>query len=84
MKAGFIGLGNLGKAMAKRLISEGINLTVWNRTNEKAKDLDCSIANTPAEVISEVDLVFLNLTDSNAVINVLTQGNGILEGNCDG
>ncbi len=30
MKTGFIGLGNLGKAMAKRLISEGVELTVWN------------------------------------------------------
>lgn len=38
-KAGFIGLGHLGGAMAKRLISEGIDLVVWNRTVQKAKDL---------------------------------------------
>jgi len=84
MKVGFIGLGNLGKAMAKRLISEGINLTVWNRTIEKAQDLGCGIAKTPAELISDVDVVFLNLTDSNAVISVFTQEKGILESNCNG
>ncbi|HDO36301.1 MAG TPA: NAD(P)-dependent oxidoreductase, partial [Nitrospirae bacterium] len=29
MKVGFIGLGNLGKALVGRLVSEGVNLTVW-------------------------------------------------------
>jgi len=61
MKIGFIGLGNLGKAMVKRLTSEGIDITVWNRTIEKAKDLGCKIASSPAELISKVDVVFLNL-----------------------
>ena len=31
MKAGFIGLGNLGFAMAKRLLSQGVELVVWSR-----------------------------------------------------
>lgn len=31
MQAGFIGLGSLGMAMAKRLIGEGVSLVVWNR-----------------------------------------------------
>jgi len=84
MKTGFIGLGNLGKAMAKRLISEGVALTVWNRTIEKAKDLECGIAKTPAELISDVDVIFINLSDSNAVMNVLTQEGGVLKGNCAG
>jgi 6-phosphogluconate dehydrogenase (decarboxylating) len=38
MKIGFIGLGHLGKAMARRLISEGLDLMVWNRTAGKATD----------------------------------------------
>ncbi len=84
MKAGFIGLGNLGKAMAKRLISEGVDLILWNRTIEKAKDLGCSLADTPAELVSKTDVVILNLKDSNAVKEVLTQGDGIVYGECQG
>jgi 3-hydroxyisobutyrate dehydrogenase-like beta-hydroxyacid dehydrogenase len=37
MKAGFIGLGHLGKAIASRLFSQGVELVVWNRTLEKAR-----------------------------------------------
>lgn len=84
MKVGFIGLGNLGKAIAKRLISEGIDLTVWNRTIEKAKDMGVKIAKNPAELISEVNVLFINLTHSEAVMNVLTKGKGLLKGNCSG
>lgn len=84
MKTGFIGLGNLGKAMAKRLIGEGVELIVWNRTLEKAKDLGVKTAKDPAELISEVEALFLNLTDSDAVMKVLTDEKGVLKGNCTG
>lgn len=83
MKIGFIGLGNLGKAMAKRLISEGIELIAWNRTIEKAKDLSCYLANNPAELVSNVDIVILNLKDSQAVEEVLIKENGIMQGECE-
>lgn len=83
MKTGFIGLGNLGKAMAKRLISEGVDLTVWNRTIDKAKELGCQVANTPAELVSQVDVIIVNLKDSEAVKNVLTQKDGIIFGDCE-
>lgn len=82
MKVGFIGLGNLGKAMAKRLISEGTNLIVWNRTIEKARELGCSIASSPAALISQVEMVIINLRDSNAVKDILTRQDGIIYGNC--
>ncbi|GAB6183566.1 NAD(P)-dependent oxidoreductase [Thermodesulfovibrio hydrogeniphilus] len=84
MKVGFIGLGNLGKAMAKRLISEGVDLIVWNRTIEKARDLGCLIANTPAELVSKTDMVILNLKDSSAVKDILIQKDGIVSGECEG
>ncbi|ACI20703.1 NAD(P)-dependent oxidoreductase [Thermodesulfovibrio yellowstonii] len=83
MKIGFIGLGNLGKAMAKRLISEGVELIVWNRTIDKAKELGCLIANTPSELISQVDMLILNLKDSIAVKDVLINQNGLIYGNCE-
>ena len=61
MKTGFAGLGNLGKAMAKRLLSEGVELTVWNRTAEKAEGLDAEAAASPASLISGVDILVVNL-----------------------
>ncbi|MDA8083881.1 MAG: NAD(P)-dependent oxidoreductase [Nitrospiraceae bacterium] len=84
MKAGFIGLGHLGKAMAKRLITEGVSLTVWNRTKEKAADLGVPVAETPAAVVSAADIVFLNLFDSEVVWSVLTGVGGISAGDCKG
>jgi 3-hydroxyisobutyrate dehydrogenase len=84
MKTGFIGLGHLGKAMAKRLMSEGVDLIVWNRTKEKATDIEAEIADTPASLITKADIIFLNLFDSDAVEAVLTGKSGLLEGSCRG
>jgi 3-hydroxyisobutyrate dehydrogenase len=84
MKKGFIGLGHLGKAMAKRLMSEGVELVVWNRTIKKASDLGAEIAESPAGVVAKTDVVFMNLFDSAAVRDVLSGKNGLLEGDCKG
>lgn len=82
MKIGFIGLGNLGKAIVKRLISIKEDIVVWNRTIEKAYDLKVKVAENPKSLISEVDVVILNLADSNAVNEVLTGSNGLIYGEC--
>lgn len=84
MKAGFIGLGHLGKTMAKRLVSEGTDLIVWNRTKEKAEELGVKVAGSPASLIAGTDIVFVNLFDSDAVMSVLTGKSGLLEGGCKG
>lgn len=39
MKIGFIGLGKMGSAMATNLLKAGHNVTVYNRTSQKAKPL---------------------------------------------
>ncbi len=79
MKAGFIGLGTLGKTIAKRLISEGVQLVVWNRAREKAGDLGVPVADSPAALVSDVDALFLNLFDSDAVKAVTFGKGGLLE-----
>ncbi|MFZ5997283.1 MAG: NAD(P)-dependent oxidoreductase [Nitrospirota bacterium] len=84
MKTGFIGLGHLGKAIAQRLISEGTDMVVWNRTKGKAADLGVEIADSPAQLTSKADVIFVNLFDSNAVRSVLTADNGLLKGDCKG
>ncbi len=50
MKVGFIGLGNMGSAMARSLIKAGHDLTVYNRTRSRAEalvSLGARIAETP-------------------------------------
>ncbi|NOY65766.1 MAG: NAD(P)-dependent oxidoreductase [Nitrospirae bacterium] len=84
MRVGFIGLGTLGSVMAKRLISEGVEITLWNRTKKKARALGAPVAENPAKLVSGVDVLFLNLFDSHAVRDVLTQKNGILTANLRG
>lgn len=84
MKIGFIGLGNLGKVMAKRLISEGLDLVVWNRTIDKGKGLQAEVAKSPAEVMTKSEVIFLNVFDSGAVSAILSGDNGLLKGKCEG
>ncbi len=80
MHLGFIGLGHLGKAIAGRLLDCGHTLTVWNRTPSKAAGMNVRVAATPASVMTEADIVFLCLFDSNAVRSMLTQKDGLLSG----
>ncbi len=84
MKAGFIGLGHLGKTMARRLLSEGVELVVWNRTREKALDLGAPIAESPADLICKTETIFLNLFDSAAVESIIAAKDGLLKGECRG
>jgi 3-hydroxyisobutyrate dehydrogenase len=78
MRIGFIGLGNLGQAICKRLASQNIELTIYNRNKEKIKDLPYKKANTPKELLSNCEVIFLCLFDSPAVENILTGVDGLL------
>lgn len=83
MDLGFIGLGNLGKVIAKRFISQGVKLIVWNRSIDKAKDLDAEIVESPKKVAKKCNKIFINLFDSNAVREVLFGNDGILKENIE-
>jgi 3-hydroxyisobutyrate dehydrogenase-like beta-hydroxyacid dehydrogenase len=72
MKVGFIGLGHMGSPMAMNLVKTGHDLTVYNRTAEKATPLlkqGALAAANPAE-ISRADVVFTMLADDHAVESV--------------
>ena len=84
MRVGFIGLGTIGKPMARHLMEEGLDLVVWNRTESKSKDLGVQVALNPREVVSKSEVVVLSLRDSNAVREVLFGQNGIIHGECLG
>lgn len=80
MKIGFIGLGNMGSAMAMNLLKAGHNVTVYNRTAQKAKplvDQGAHAAADPAEA-SRADVVFTMLADDRAVESVSCGESGIL------
>lgn len=84
MSIGFIGLGNLGCAIAKRLTDTGEELIVYNRTLEKIKDLGYEIAKSPKELIQKCDTVFVCLFESSAVENIFKMEEGLLESDLKG
>ena len=82
-KVGFAGLGIMGFYMAKHLQEAGINLTVYNRTPDKAQELGnlgAAVAKTPAELAGACNIIFLMLGNDNAVEEVCFGPNGIVKG----
>lgn len=84
MRIGFIGLGSLGKAIVKRLVEQGVEVLLWNRTKEKALELGLPVAESPADLISKVDRVFLIVFDSQASEEVIFGREGLVEGDVKG
>lgn len=71
-----LGTGIMGTALAQRLLGEGAEVVVWNRTRERAEPLaalGASVAATPAEAVAHADVVLLTLFDAAAVAEVLDQ-----------
>ncbi len=87
-KVGFIGLGIMGKPMAKNLMDAGYELVVQNRSPEKAEELanegNATTAGSPREVAEACDIVILMLPDSPDVEAVVAGEDGVLEGIQDG
>jgi len=81
MRIGLIGTGLMGSAIARRLLSKGYELIVYNRTREKAerlKTFNARVVNNPKEVAEESDIVFTILKDINAIRSVCFDQNGII------
>jgi 3-hydroxyisobutyrate dehydrogenase-like beta-hydroxyacid dehydrogenase len=81
MKVGFIGLGNMGSAIARNLIKAEHALTVYNRTRSHAEpfaSLGASIAETPSEAATDAEVLITMLADDAAVEGVIfAPGNAI-------
>ncbi|MEM7333775.1 MAG: NAD(P)-binding domain-containing protein, partial [Chloroflexota bacterium] len=81
MKIGFIGLGIMGHGMASNLLKNQVDLTIYNRSKDKASKLIESGANwvdSPAE-FGEVDILFTMLAHPEAVTAVTLGPNGFLQ-----
>ncbi|MFG2721045.1 NAD(P)-dependent oxidoreductase [Streptomyces sp. NPDC048416] len=69
-----IGLGPMGQAMTRTLLTAGHPVTVWNRTTGRADGVvtdGATLAATPREAVEASDLVILSLTDYQAMYDVL-------------
>jgi 3-hydroxyisobutyrate dehydrogenase len=81
-RLGWIGIGRMGYAMAERLAKAGCDLTVYNRTREKAEPLakhGAKIVGRPAE-LAGCDIVFTMVSTGKDVKEVLEGSNGVLSG----
>jgi 3-hydroxyisobutyrate dehydrogenase-like beta-hydroxyacid dehydrogenase len=77
-KLAFCGLGQMGAAMAARLIATGHELAVWNRTAGRTEPLAAAgarVAGSPAEAARGAEAVFTMLTDA-AALDAVVFGDG--------
>ena len=78
MEVAFLGLGIMGSRMAANLARAGHELTVWNRTAEKAEAFAAEhrarVAATPREAAAAGDVVITMVVDGNDVAEVLLGG----------
>jgi len=79
---GYIGLGLMGKSIARNILMEGFPLVVHNRSQGVVIELVAEgaiSAGSPAEVAAQVDVVFTNLPDTPDVLKVALGSGGIIE-----
>jgi len=83
-KIGFIGLGTMGLPMVKNLLKAGYELTVYNRTKDKAKGLEAlgaKVVASAADVPRQgCEVIITMLTADAAVQEVVFGKNGLIEG----
>ncbi len=79
-RIGFVGLGTMGASMAANVIRAGAQLTVWNRTPDRAAGLvamGAVLASTPADVAARSDITVVCVSDTPDVEAVLFGPDGL-------
>jgi 2-hydroxy-3-oxopropionate reductase len=83
MRIGFIGLGIMGRPMAKNLVRAGFDLAVYNRSQSPRAELAAAgarLASSPAEAARDAEVVITMVTDSADVEEVCLGPSGVIEG----
>ncbi len=83
MRIGFLGLGNMGAPIAANLARAGHDVSIWNRTIDKARALveaGATLVANPKTVASRSDVVFTMLADDAALDSVLGGEHGAIAG----
>jgi 3-hydroxyisobutyrate dehydrogenase-like beta-hydroxyacid dehydrogenase len=79
MTVGWIGVGRMGLALCHRLLTAGVDLTVYNRTREKVTELaehGATVADSPAK-LADRDFVVTMVSDPAAFRSVTTGADGL-------
>jgi 3-hydroxyisobutyrate dehydrogenase len=74
-----LGTGAMGAGVAQSLLREGHDVTVWNRSRERAEPLaehGATVADDAGSAVAEAEVVLLTLFDADAVVDVLEQAAG--------
>lgn len=82
MKVGVIGLGRMGRGLAKRFLSRNFEVIGWNRTKEKASDIikrGLKFYTELKEVVLNADVIFVLLSDNEANKAVFLSEEGIIK-----
>ncbi|HUL08311.1 MAG TPA: NAD(P)-binding domain-containing protein, partial [Candidatus Acidoferrum sp.] len=83
-RIGFIGVGLMGHGIAKNIIEKGYPLTVLGHRNRKPVDdllkRGAAEADSPADLARRSDIIFLCVTGSPQVEELVFGRNGLLEG----
>lgn len=84
MRIGFVGLGRMGRHMARNLHRAGFDLVLWNRSRDKAQtlsdDLGCAVAVTPRALSDASDIVISMLADDPSSWDVHAGEDGLFAG----
>src|SRR6266705_3067815 len=78
---GFIGMGHMGSHMAQKLLDAGYQLTVYDRTKQKALgQRGAQVAQTPKDLAATCQVVMACVTDDEAQHDVIFGPDGALSG----
>ncbi|GAB3852701.1 NAD(P)-dependent oxidoreductase [Hymenobacter terrigena] len=84
---GWIGLGNMGTPMARRLLAAGHPVVAYNRSPAKTEALraeGATVAATPAAVLDAAQVTFLMVSDDQATRELFTGEHGLLQSSATG
>ncbi len=87
MRVGICGTGKMGSAIAERLMEEGHEVAVWNRTRERAQpllDQGAEFADSPAALAAACDVVISIVIDDAAVADIYEGEGGLTSAGLDG
>src|SRR3984893_19394272 len=79
-RLGWVGTGRMGYAMASRLLKNGCDVAVYNRTRTKAEplaEIGATIVSSPAD-LADRDIVFTMVSGPDDLIEVVTGSKGVL------
>ncbi|HLE26982.1 MAG TPA: NAD(P)-dependent oxidoreductase [Anaerolineales bacterium] len=82
-QVGFIGLGIMGRGMARNLLKAGFKVCVWNRTASKMDELaaeGATKAASPADLAAQSDVVITCVSDTPDVEAVILGDDGVIHG----